>query len=96
MVKALDKSGLEDKLGALQSALASDFRGELLTDDFSRALYATDASIYQQRPVLVALPREPEDLEVLVKACRECEVPITARGGGTSLAGQTVGLPAAP
>jgi len=92
MVKALDKSGLEDKLGALQSALASDFRGELLTDDFSRALYATDASIYQQRPVLVALPREPEDLEVLVKACRQCEVPITARGGGTSLAGQTVGF----
>ncbi|MFA5506063.1 MAG: FAD-linked oxidase C-terminal domain-containing protein [Vulcanimicrobiota bacterium] len=88
----MKKSALEDKLGALQSALASDFRGELLTDEFSRALYATDASIYQQQPLLVALPREPEDLEVLVKACRQCEVPLTARGGGTSLAGQTVGL----
>ena len=29
---------------------------------------------------------------MLVKACRQCEVPITARGGGTSLAGQTVGF----
>jgi FAD/FMN-containing dehydrogenase/Fe-S oxidoreductase len=92
MVKALESGAWKEKLKAIQGALASDFRGELLTDDFSRALYATDASIYQQTPVLVALPREPEDLEVLVRACRECEVPLTARGGGTSLAGQTVGF----
>lgn len=39
----------------------------------------------------VAIPREPEDLEVLVRGCRQCEVPLTARGGGTSLAGQAVG-----
>ena len=83
---------MEERLGALKSALASDFRGELLTDQFSRSLYATDASIYQQLPVLVAIPREPEDLEILVGACRKCELPITARGGGTSLAGQAVGF----
>ncbi len=80
-----------EKTEALKSALARDFRGELLSDSFSRTLYATDASIYQKRPALVAVPREPEDLEVLVRVCRECEVPLTARGGGTSLAGQTVG-----
>jgi FAD/FMN-containing dehydrogenase/Fe-S oxidoreductase len=92
MAVADTKSELTDKLVALQQALAPDFRGELLTDPFSRALYATDASIYQQTPELVALPREPEDLEVLVSACRQCEVPLTARGGATSLAGQTVGF----
>ena len=92
MVKALESDAWEEKLKSLQGELASDFRGELLTDDFSRALYATDASVYQQKPILVALPREPEDLEVLVRACRACEVPMTARGGGTSLAGQTVGF----
>ncbi len=92
MAKTLNKNEYKDKLGLLQQALASDFRGELLTDPFSRALYATDASIYQQNPVLVALPREPEDLEALVDACRQAEVPLTARGGGTSLAGQTVGF----
>lgn len=90
MVKAFGELG--DKLKALQGALASDFRGELLTDDFSRTLYATDASLYQQKPVLVAIPREPEDLEAIVRACGQCEVPLTARGGGTSLAGQTVGF----
>lgn len=92
MATSLGPDLYKDKLASLQQALASDFRGELLTDTFSRALYATDASVYQQEPVLVALPREPEDLEVLVAACRECEVPLTARGGGTSLAGQTVGF----
>ena len=56
MAKTLNKNEYKDKLGLLQQALASDFRGELLTDPFSRALYATDASIYQQNPVLVALP----------------------------------------
>lgn len=81
----------EEKLKALKSALLSDFRGELLGDDFARTLYSTDASIYQQKPVLVAIPKEPEDLELLVRCCRQCEVPLTARGGGTSLAGQTVG-----
>lgn len=91
MAQALEDNELKNKLKALQSSLAANFRGELLTDPFSRALYATDASIYQQDPLLVALPKEPEDLEVLVNACRQCEVPLTARGGGTSLAGQTVG-----
>jgi FAD/FMN-containing dehydrogenase/Fe-S oxidoreductase len=81
----------EDKLLALKSALAADFRGELSSDIFTRTLYASDASIYQKRPILVAIPREPEDLEVLVRGCRQCEVPLTARGGGTSLAGQAVG-----
>lgn len=92
MVTLRKKSEWRERLGALQQALAADFRGELLTDPFSRALYATDASIYQQMPMLVAVPTEPEDLEVLVKACRQCEIPLTARGGGTSLAGQAVGF----
>ena len=81
----------EEKQRALKSALASDFRGELSSDPFVRTLYASDASIYQKRPVLVAVPREPEDLVVLLRACRECGVPLTPRGGGTSLAGQAVG-----
>lgn len=81
----------EEKLRALKVALAGDFRGDLTSDLFSRTLYASDASIFQKRPILVAVPREPEDLEVLVRACLRCEVPLTARGGGTSLAGQAVG-----
>lgn len=81
----------QEKQRALKSALASDFRGELSSDPFVRTLYSSDASLYQKQPLLVAVPREPEDLAILVRACRKCEVPLTARGGGTSLAGQAVG-----
>ena len=90
---AVDQAGEEraEKLAALKNALAVDFRGELSSEPFTRTLYASDASIYQQQPLLVAIPREPEDLEVLVRGCRACEVSLTPRGGGTSLAGQAVG-----
>lgn len=81
----------EDKLSALKTSLAAEFRGELSSDIVTRTLYSSDASIYQKRPILVAVPREPEDLEILVRGCRACEVPLTVRGGGTSLAGQAVG-----
>jgi hypothetical protein len=36
-------------------------RGELLFDDLSRALYSTDASIFEVRPLGVAVPRDEED-----------------------------------
>lgn len=92
MANPRKKSEQRERIAELKNVLASDFRGELLSDSFSRALYSTDASIYQQTPLLVAVPREPEDLGFLVDACRQCEIPLTARGGGTSLAGQAVGL----
>lgn len=81
----------QEKLSALKQELANNFRGELSSEPFSRTLYASDASIYQQTPLMVAVPSEPEDLEVLLRACLACEVPLTPRGGGTSLAGQAVG-----
>lgn len=81
----------QDRLAALKQALSGEFRGELMAGPFSRMLYATDASIYQQSPLLVAVPREPEDMEILLRACHRCEVPLVPRGGGTSLAGQAVG-----
>ena len=89
--KSVPEHQYQERLGALRELLSNSFRGELSSDVFTTTLYATDASIYQKRPVLVAVPREPEDLEALVKACHRCEVPLTARGGGTSLAGQAVG-----
>src|SRR5688572_24645632 len=54
----------------------------------ARALYATDASNYRQPPVGVVFPRSAEDVVETVRACRERDIPILPRGGGTSLAGQ--------
>ena len=63
-------------------------RGEVRFDDGSRALYATDSSNYRQVPVGVVIPRDADDVEEAVAVCREHQVPILARGAGTSLAGQ--------
>jgi len=57
----------------------------------SRALYATDASVYQIEPIGVAIPRSRNDLLRLVGICAEFRCPITMRGGGTSQAGQAIG-----
>ncbi len=79
-------------LRALEQALATVLGGEnVRADRVSRALYATDASVYQIVPLLVAFPATAGDVQAIVRVCREFRVPITARGGGTSQAGQAIG-----
>jgi FAD/FMN-containing dehydrogenase/Fe-S oxidoreductase len=53
--------------------------------------YAYDASNYRVPPQAVAFPRTAEDVVAVLRACREAGVPVTARGGGTSMAGNAVG-----
>ncbi|MER5835252.1 FAD-binding and (Fe-S)-binding domain-containing protein [Streptomyces sp. NPDC002130] len=53
--------------------------------------YAYDASNYRVPPRAVVFPRTTEDVVAVVRACRETGVPVTARGGGTSMAGNAVG-----
>lgn len=75
---------------ALAAALRQQVRGEARFDDGSRALYATDASNYRQVPIGVVLPRDAEDVERTIAACRKYGAPILSRGGGTDLAGSTL------
>ncbi len=56
-----------------------------------RMLYATDASIYQVEPIGVVIPRTINEVERVVRYCARRGLPMLPRGGGTSLAGQTVG-----
>ncbi len=65
--------------------------GEVLTDDYSLGLYATDASVYQIRPIAIVLPKTAEDVNEVIRFAKEQQISLLPRGGGTSLAGQTVG-----
>ena len=76
---------------ALQSFLQKNIGGEVRFDRLSRALYSTDASVYQIVPLGVVLPRTEKDIVTVVEACGRFGVPLTARGGGTSQAGQCIG-----
>jgi FAD/FMN-containing dehydrogenase/Fe-S oxidoreductase len=75
----------------LQHELQTQTLGEVRFDRISRALYSTDASVYQIQPAGVVLPRSREDLITTVKICAALGSPLTLRGGGTSQAGQAIG-----
>ncbi|HEX6292514.1 MAG TPA: FAD-binding oxidoreductase, partial [Herpetosiphonaceae bacterium] len=76
---------------ALFAELRRSVDGEVYADRISRALYATDASPYQIEPVAVVVPRTLDAVRATLAIARAHGVPIVARGGATSLAGQTVG-----
>ncbi|HLF62582.1 MAG TPA: FAD-linked oxidase C-terminal domain-containing protein [Saprospiraceae bacterium] len=76
---------------AFITALRQVLQGDVHSDDLRRGIYATDASIYQIQPVAVVCPLDEEDVIKTVALAQQYKVPILARGGGTSLAGQTVG-----
>ena len=77
-------------------ALREDFAGELYYDDSTvhaaqRRLYATDASVYQELPLAVALPRHEDDIKKLIAFANQHKITLIPRAAGTSLAGQVVG-----
>jgi FAD/FMN-containing dehydrogenase/Fe-S oxidoreductase len=71
--------------------LRKHIAGEVRFDDTSRHLYATDASHYQVQPLGVVIPKTTDDLNATVQIAADLGIPITARGGGTSLTGQSIG-----
>ncbi|MEM4780240.1 MAG: FAD-linked oxidase C-terminal domain-containing protein [Halalkalicoccus sp.] len=64
--------------------------GDVRFDEYSRQLYATDASAYEVTPIGVVFPRSTGDVAAVMSYCAEREIPVLPRGGGTSLAGQAV------
>ncbi len=78
-------------IDALRRDLEQQTGGEVRFDRVSRALYATDASVYQIEPLGVVVPKVADDVVKTVEIARRHGVSITARGGGTSQAGQAIG-----
>ncbi|GLY31292.1 oxidoreductase [Kineosporia sp. NBRC 101731] len=62
-------------------------------DNSSRRLaeYSTDASNYRVVPQVVVFPRDADEVEAAVRVARGHGVPLTARGAGTSIAGNAIG-----
>src|SRR5438132_3952285 len=81
----------EQQRERVQDDLKGIVRGELLFDDLSRALYSTDASIFQVQPLGVVVPRDEEDVQALVRFAAENKVPLVPRGAGSGLAGEALG-----
>lgn len=77
--------------------LSSQLTGELFYSpehpkhQTMRLAYATDASVYQELPLAVAIPQDQEDLKTLILFANEQGLTLIPRTAGTSLAGQVVG-----
>lgn len=71
--------------------LSDAFRGDLLIDPLQRALYASDASLYQVLPLAVACPRNHQDVVQLVRYAAEHRLPLFPRGAGRGVAGESLG-----
>jgi FAD/FMN-containing dehydrogenase/Fe-S oxidoreductase len=65
--------------------------GEVDASRRRRVEYSSDASLYRVLPAVVAFPRDGDEVEAALSACRSLAVPVTARGAGTSIAGNAVG-----
>ncbi len=76
---------------AMRRELESQIEGEVRFDTISRALYSTDASIYQIQPLGVVVPKNRQDILRALTICRRFRCPLTLRGGGTSQGGQSIG-----
>lgn len=71
--------------------LRNNLEGELHHDHLLRVLYATDASVYRELPLAVALPKNTQDLKKLIHFATKIKASLIPRAAGTSLAGQCVG-----
>ncbi|WP_218566066.1 FAD-binding and (Fe-S)-binding domain-containing protein [Vallicoccus soli] len=75
----------------LAGLLRARVRGAVDTSARRRAEYSSDASNYRVVPEVVVLPEHVDEVLEVLDVCRATGVPLTARGGGTSVAGNAVG-----
>jgi FAD/FMN-containing dehydrogenase/Fe-S oxidoreductase len=80
----LDQTRVQDDLRGI-------IEGDVFFGDLFGQMYATDASIYQQRPFGVVRPRSTEDVAAVVRYAAEHSLSVHARGAGSSLAGESLG-----
>ncbi|GAB2587581.1 FAD-binding and (Fe-S)-binding domain-containing protein [Streptomyces capparidis] len=84
-----DRAAVTGDLLRLLAETAPGLRAE--TGAGRVAPYAYDASNYRVPPLAVVFPRTPGEVSAVLRACRGLGVPVTPRGGGTSMAGNAVG-----
>lgn len=76
---------------ALVAELRRSGLRDVLADGTTRAAFSSDASLYRVLPLAVARPHDADEVAAALAVCRREGVPLTSRGGGTSVAGNAVG-----
>ena len=71
-------------------SLARTVRGSVHLDPATRRAFGRDGSHLEGSPSAVVAPADVEDVIALVRWARRTRIPLVARGGGTSLDGESV------
>ncbi|MDA0588207.1 MAG: FAD-binding protein [Planctomycetota bacterium] len=71
--------------------LSGVFSGEVRCDSLAVSMYASDASLFEVRPLGVAFPRSTDDVVTLARYASETDLPLVARGAGTNVTGSALG-----
>ena len=83
--------GVTEALGELKRLLS----GEIVEAAESLGRFEGDASHLRERPAAIVRPADPSDVVSLVRWARRVHCPLVARGGGSSLEGESVPSPGA-
>ncbi|HEY2827610.1 MAG TPA: FAD-linked oxidase C-terminal domain-containing protein, partial [Pirellulales bacterium] len=75
----------------IQDDLRGLVAGDVRCDDVFAQLFASDASLYELKPLAVVRPRNTADVAAVVKYASEKRIAIHARGAGTGLTGEALG-----
>src|SRR2546427_12446543 len=75
----------------IERELAPHVEGEVRTDPIALALFSTAACIFRRKPLAVVSPKNEADVAKTVAFAAASGIPVTARGGGSSLAGPALG-----
>ncbi len=86
-----DSATADSAIAALAASLRAAIAGEVDTSARRRAEYSSDASNYRVVPQVVVYPRDADDVLAVHAISRETGTPLTMRGGGTSVAGNSIG-----
>ena len=65
-------------------------KGEIYDDDWTKQIYSVDASHYQIDPAVIVYPADEHDIQQLCQYSYSKRIPITPRGAGTALLGQSL------
>ena len=82
---------MDERRARIHDDLRGLIGGDLRFSAIARAPYAHDASLYEIDPLGAVSPRTHEELVSVVRYAHEHAIPMHARGGGTGLAGESLG-----
>ena len=82
---------MEPEQKRIEEDLRGIVAGEVLCDDASRALYASDASLFEVRPLAIVRPRSAEDVAATVAWAAGRGIAVHPRGAGSSVCGGALG-----